>query len=150
MKLLWHIIIGRSVRAILIYRISAWCYRNHLRPLAHFFWSMNLLLHSIEISPLARIGPGLVIPHTLGIVIGGGAVIGRDVTIYQNVTIGTKNGKDYRYPSIGDNTVLFSGCVVVGPIKIGNNAVVGANAVVVSDVPNDSIALGIPAVVKNK
>ncbi|WP_133253988.1 serine O-acetyltransferase [Paenibacillus xerothermodurans] len=111
---------------------------------------MNLLLHSIEISPLARIGPGLVIPHTLGIVIGGGAVIGRDVTIYQNVTIGTKNGKDYRYPSIGDNTVLFSGCVVVGPIKIGNNAVVGANAVVVSDVPNDSIALGIPAVVKNK
>lgn len=94
---------------------------------------------------------GICFPHLCGIVISRAATIGNDCRIYQNVTIGAKNywegdGKTKEnYPSIGENTVIYAGAVIVGPVKIGKNCVIGANSVVLTDVPDNSIAAGIPA-----
>ena len=91
---------------------------------------------------------GTKFPHLLGIVISRGATIGRNNVIFQNVTIGAKFAptldKKY-YPIIGDNCRIYAGAVVIGPIKIGNNAVIGANSVVVKDVPENAIVAGVPA-----
>lgn len=94
---------------------------------------------------------GVLFPHLLGIVISRAATIGDNCRIYQNVTIGARNYRDgdgktkENYPSIGKNTVIYAGAVIVGPIKIGKNCVIGANSVVVTDIPDDSIVGGIPA-----
>lgn len=98
--------------------------------------------YSIEISSKAKIGMRFRIEHMAGIVIGAGAVIGNDVTIYQNVTIGQKNGQ---YPQIMDNVTLYAGAKVLGNITVGENSVIGANAVVLSDIPANVVVAGIPA-----
>ena len=105
----------------------------------------------VVISPRARLARSVRFAHPMNIVIGRGVVIGEDVTIYQGVTIGGARVGDaaaQSYPSIGDNTVLFAGSVIVGAISIGSNCIVGANAVVLSSVPDNSIAVGVPAVAK--
>lgn len=97
---------------------------------------------SIVVSPISQIGEHLFLAHPLSVVIGDHVKIGRYVTIYQNVTLGQKNGQ---YPIVGDNVVIYAGAVIVGNIKIGDNAVVGANAVVINDVPAYATAVGVPA-----
>jgi len=98
--------------------------------------------YSVVVSPISKIGEHLHLAHPLSVVIGDFVKIGRCVTIYQNVTLGQKNGQ---YPIIGDNVVIYAGAVIVGKIKIGDNAVIGANAVVLSDVPACATAVGVPA-----
>ena len=98
--------------------------------------------YSIWISPKCVIGEGFHMMHLNGITIGSGAIIGKNCTIYQQVTIG--NEKD-KFPVIGDNVTIYAGAKVLGGIKIGNNAVIGANAVVLKDVPENSVAVGVPA-----
>jgi serine O-acetyltransferase len=105
------------------------------------------LFSSNFISFRAEISPGLKIPHATGVVIGEGAVIGRDVKIYQGVTIGAHKG---RYPVIGDNVTIFPGAVLVGGIKISNNVIVGPNAVVVEDVEEDLVVVNPKAVVLHR
>lgn len=89
--------------------------------------------------------------HLVGVVISRAATIGKNCTIYQNVTIGSKDfatgdGKTRTaYPELGDNVTVYAGAVIIGNVKIGNNAVIGANAVVISDVPANSTAVGVPA-----
>lgn len=87
--------------------------------------------------------------HPVGVVISAQATIGKNCRIWQNVTIGAKDvdncGKSIHYPTIGDNVLIYAGAVVIGPIKVGNNAIIGANAVVLSDVPENAIVAGIPA-----
>ncbi|WP_283647906.1 serine O-acetyltransferase [Hafnia paralvei] len=85
------------------------------------------------------------LPHPIGIVIGKKANIGNNCTIYQNVTIGVKNSEDVNYPKIGDNVTIYSGCCIVGDITIGNNVIIGANSLILSDVPSDCIIAGSPA-----
>jgi serine O-acetyltransferase len=93
----------------------------------------------------AEIGKGSVLGYGgIGVVIHHRAVIGKNVSIGQNVTIGGTS-KKYEVPIIGDNTELASGAVIVGPIKIGKDCVIGANAVVVKDIPDNSVAVGVPA-----
>lgn len=102
----------------------------------------------VYISRHARIARSASFPHPTGIVIGEGVVIGEDVKIYQNVTLGGARIGDWRagnYPDIGAGTVLFAGVVAVGKINIGRNCVIGANSVVLSDIPDNSIAAGAPA-----
>lgn len=99
------------------------------------------------ISGRAVIKSKLKLPHPVGIVIGGDfgnitTVIGKNVTIYQNVTIGRK---DDNYPKIGDNVIIYAGAVVIGDVHIGNNVIIGANAVVTHDVPDNCVVAGIPA-----
>lgn len=105
----------------------------------------------VEIPSRADIGPGLVLPHPMGIVLGS-ARIGERVTIFQNVTLGAKEA-DGAYdlstrPTIGDDVTIGSGAVVVGPISIGDGATIAANSLVVDDVPTGALAIGVPAAIK--
>ena len=93
-------------------------------------------------------GRGLRLKHPVGIVIGSGVSIGEHVTIFQNVTLGGRrmgDGGGEKYPSIGDGTVIFAGAVVLGDVRIGKNCTIGANAVVLQDVPEGATAVGVPA-----
>lgn len=105
----------------------------------------------IEIHPGATIGKGLFIDHGMGVVIGETAEIGDGCTIYQGVTLGG-TGKDVgkRHPTLGDNVMVGAGAKVLGPVKIGSNSKIAANAVVLREVPENSTAVGIPAKVVRK
>jgi serine O-acetyltransferase len=99
----------------------------------------------IDIHPGATIGRGFFIDHGTGVVIGGTAIVGDDVTIYQGVTLGgTSLQRKKRHPTIGNNVVVGSGAAVLGDITIGDNVKIGANSVVVKDVPANSTVVGIP------
>jgi len=99
----------------------------------------------IDIHPGATIGPGFFIDHGTGVVIGGTAIVGADVTIYQGVTLGgTSLQRKKRHPTLCDNVVVGSGAAVLGDITIGENVKIGANSVVVKDVPANSTVVGIP------
>jgi serine O-acetyltransferase len=99
----------------------------------------------IDIHPGATIGRGFFIDHGTGVVIGGTAIVGNDVTIYQGVTLGgTSLQRKKRHPTLGDNVVVGSGAAVLGDITIGDNVKIGANSVVVKDVPANSTVVGIP------
>jgi serine O-acetyltransferase len=97
---------------------------------------------------VARIGGGAYFPHTHGIVIGHESVIGEDVTIYQGVTIGRVDSKDPKVPTIGDRATIYAGAKIIGAISIGRESIVGANAVVLNDVPAKFLAIGVPARMK--
>jgi len=97
------------------------------------------LRFGIYVAPSARVGTGLVLPHPTGIVIGEGAVIGSNVTIYQHVTIGRRRSDTPSYPNIGDRVTIYAGAVIVGGIDIGPRSAIGANCVVMNDVADDSV-----------
>jgi len=142
-----NVILYPQHRAVALYRFSRWCAKRRLKGLGRIVWNVNLTLNGIEISPDAELGQDLVIQHTLGTVVGKGVKAGRNLTLYQNVTIGAKGDPKNRsnYPVIGDNVTLFPGSVVVGPIRIGNDVQVGANSVVIHDVPDGAVVAGAPA-----
>lgn len=142
---IYRVLFNRGVRSIILYRIMHRFY-NKNRLLYLFFQLLNSIFSPIDISPSAEIKGGLGFPHALGIVIGE-CKVGKNVFIYQNVTIGLKS-KGGESPIIGDNVQIGAGAKVLGNIKIGSNSVIGANAVVINDIPENSIAVGIPAKVK--
>lgn len=104
------------------------------------------VIFGCQISPLAKLGPGLKFPHPVSIVIGAGVVVGAGAVVYQSVTIGSKKEGDYRYPQVGDGVVLYPGAVIVGELVIAPHAVVGPNSVVISNVAEGDVVGGIPAV----
>jgi len=109
---------------------------------------VNFVVFGIEVPARLAIGPGLVLPHTQGTIIGAGRV-GANVTIYQQVTLGAKLA-DFGFdpalrPQVEDNAVITAGAKILGPVRIGNGAIVGANAVVLQDVPDGCVAIGVPA-----
>lgn len=138
-------------RAIQIYRLyNKFNNKKFIgRALSSFFFNLNLALHSIEINPNAVLGKNIYFPHTTGIVIGP-TKIGDNVTIYQNVTIGHSNGSAGGLPVIEDNVSIYAGAVIVGDIVIRKNSRVGANSVVLQDVPENSLAVGVPARIIHK
>jgi serine O-acetyltransferase len=118
------------------------------RRLAKLTSLVNFIIFGIEVPPRLAIGPGLVIPHTQGTIIGAGHV-GSHVTIYQQVTLGAKFA-DFSFdpskrPYICDRVIITAGAKILGPVRIGEGAIVGANAVVLCDVPPMSVAVGVPA-----
>jgi serine O-acetyltransferase len=114
--------------------------------LGRFISHVGKILTGIEIHPGAEIGDRLFIDHGTGVVIGETAVVGDDVTLYQGVTLGgTSLHKGKRHPTLGNRVVVGSGAQVLGPITVGDDARVGANAVVLTDVPADATMVGIPA-----
>ena len=136
-----------SIHALIMYRISHFLYRKEYFFLARFISQLSRFFTGIEIHPGARIGEGILIDHGMGVVIGEATIIGNRVTIYQGVTLGaTGNEKQWkRHPTIGNDVVIGSGAKVLGPINIGDNVKIGANAVVLQDVPSNATAVGIPA-----
>ena len=108
-------------------------------------WLKLVRKHGCYMSPLAKIGNGLRLPHPVGIVIGDNVVVGENVTIYQHVTIGRGGSGDVRYPVIENDVTIYAGAVILGAITIGRGSVIGANAVVTKDVPPGCVAKGVPA-----
>lgn len=140
-----------SVAAIVSYRLGQSSRRCTIPILGPILRSMHLLLHAIVTVTVgiylprgATIGPGLRIYHFGGIVISPDAVIGRNCTLRNNVCIGTRYGS-VDAPKIGDNVDFGVGSVVIGAIRVGNNCHIGANAVVLTDVPDNTSAVGVPA-----
>jgi serine O-acetyltransferase len=132
--------------AIFFYRHAHWLYQKGLRFLPRFISGFGQFLTTIDIHPAAQIGRRVFIDHGVGVVIGETAIVGDDVLIYQQVTLGgvsLASGK--RHPTLENNVVIGAGSKVLGNITIGKNSKVGANSVVVKDVPCDSTAIGIPA-----
>ncbi|MFA5214592.1 serine O-acetyltransferase [Sulfuricurvum sp.] len=140
-----------GVWAIFWYRISNRLYRNGFRAVARILMGINQLFTNIDIHPGATIGRRVFIDHGFGVVIGQTTVIEDDVLIYQGVTLGGVSlvaGK--RHPTIKSGVVIGAGAKVLGNITIGANSKIGANSVVVREVPDNSTAIGIPAHVIQK
>ena len=135
-----------GLRATRSHRRAHWCYEHRLFFLARWISQRSRHKTGIEIHPGAKIGKRLVIDHGMGIVIGETAEIGDDCLIYHGVTLGG-TGKDVgkRHPTIGNHVLISTGAKVLGPITIGDNSRVAANAVVLSNIPENSTAVGIPA-----
>jgi serine O-acetyltransferase len=135
-----------GVHAVLWHRVSHALYRAGLRGLARLSSHLGRMLTGIEIHPGARIGRRLFIDHGMGVVIGETAEIGDDVLIYHGVTLGGLSGQPgKRHPTVEDRVTIGAGAQVLGPIRIGRGARVGANAVVVAPVPAGCTVVGIPA-----
>ena len=135
-----------GVHAVVYHRIAHFFYRHKLKFIARCISQWSRCWTGIEIHPGAKIGRRLVIDHGMGTVIGETAEVGDDCLIYHGVTLGG-TGKDQgkRHPTIGNNVLISTGAKVLGPFKVGDNARIAANAVVLSEVPPDATAVGIPA-----
>lgn len=145
MKEIFKVILMSSYRAVFLYRLSSWLNKRGLFFLANIIKEINISVNGCEISPYAEIGKNFRIIHTLGIVIGSGTKIGDNVTIYQNVTIGTKAGGGYVYPKINDDVTIFSNATILGNVEVGEGSTIGANSLVLKNVQRKSVVFGIPA-----
>lgn len=131
--------------AILFYRAAHWLYVRRLRFLARLISQFAKFLTGVEIHPAAKIGRRLVIDHGTGIVIGATAEIGDDCLLYQGVTLGG-TGKEMgkRHPTLGNNIMVGCGAKILGPFKVGDNARIAANSVVLREVPENATVVGVP------
>jgi len=134
-----------GVHAVLIHRVSHRLWKANWRLTARVLSAFAKGMTGVDIHPGATIGRRLFIDHALGVVIGETAVLGNDVTLYHGVTLGgTTWNKEKRHPTLGDHVLVGSGAKILGPITLGDNVRVGANSVVVKDVPNCCTVVGIP------
>ena len=142
-----------GVKAIFFYKIANFFAIAKFDLVARIISQFSRFLTGIEIHPKAKIGKNLFIDHGMGVVIGETSDIGDNVTIYHNVTLGgispsinSENQRETkRHPTLHDHVVVGSGAQVLGPIVVGKNAKIGANAVVTKDVPENGVMVGIPA-----
>jgi serine O-acetyltransferase len=141
-----------GVWAIFWYRIANKLYKKNFKTLARVIMGISQILTNIDIHPGASIGRRVFIDHGIGVVIGETAIVGDDVTIYQGVTLGGVSlNKGKRHPTIEDSVVIGGGAKILGDITIGKGSKIGANSVVVKDVPAYSTVVGIPGkIVKRK
>ena len=144
------LLLYQSIHVLIFYRIAHGLYKIKLFFLARLISQLGRFFTGIEIHPGAKIGKGLFIDHGMCVVIGETAEIGDNVTIYHGVTLGgTGKDKGKRHPTIGNNVIIGCGAKILGPISIGDGAKIGANSVVLKNVPKGKTAVGIPAVIKN-
>ena len=131
---------------ILFYRLAHLLWKNNFKLLARLVSQLGRWLTGVEIHPGAEIGKNFFIDHGMGVVIGETSVIGDNVTMYHGVTLGgTSQNKGKRHPTIEDNVIIGAGALVLGPITVGENAKVGANATVVKDVKANTTVVGVAA-----
>jgi serine O-acetyltransferase len=134
-----------GLHAIWGQRVSHWLWTHDLQLAGRALSALTRWLTGVDIHPGATLGPGLFIDHAAGVVIGETADLGANVTIYQGVTLGgtsLQSGK--RHPSVGDRVTIGAGAKVLGPLTIGHDSRIGANAVVINAVPANSIVVGVP------
>ena len=142
-----------GVKSVFFHRIANFFYLAKFDLVARFISQLSRFLTGIEIHPGAKIGKNLFIDHGMGVVIGETSEIGENVTIYHMVTLGgispsinsNSQREVKRHPTLKDNVVVGSGAQILGPITIGENSKIGANAVVTKDVESNAIMVGIPA-----
>ncbi|MBA3300188.1 MAG: serine O-acetyltransferase [Thermoleophilaceae bacterium] len=134
-----------GVQALLAHRVAHALYEAGVPLVPRLLANATRMTTGVEIHPAARIGDALFIDHGAGVVIGETAEIGRNVTLYQGVTLGgTGFARGKRHPTVGDDVVVGSGAKLLGPIQVGTQAKIGANSVVVHDVPANSTVVGNP------
>lgn len=133
-----------TLAGLLLQRLLASRQAGHRRRFAAYR-GLLVYLFGIHIAPDAQIGRNLRFAHPTGVVIGAGAVIGDDVVLYQHVTLGARDRHEGRYPRVGDRVVVFAGAVLLGGITVCDDAVIGANAVVLDDVAPGAVVAGNPA-----
>jgi len=131
--------------AIFLHRIANWLWNNQLNLMARGLSHISRFLTGIEIHPGAKIGKCFFIDHGMGVVIGETSNIGDNVTLYHGVTLGgTSFTRGKRHPTIEDNVTIGAGAKILGPLTVGSNSKIGANSVVIVDVPPNSTVVGIP------
>jgi len=136
------VLVTDGTAAMILYRLMQWSRRWWLFPLTMLFNKLNAVLCNCIIGRGAEFGPGFVLVHSTGVVINGSVRGGANVTIEHQVTIGAERRQS---PLLGNDVFIGAGAKVIGPVVIGDGARIGANAVVVDDVPAHSTAVGIPA-----
>lgn len=139
---LLRLLLTDGTSATLLFRLSNWCARGLLSPLGLIFQVLNKWFNGCVIGVKADFGKGLVIMHPVGVVINSKVVAGERLVIESGVVIGDEKG---RSPVIGNDVFIGAGAKIIGGVTIGDNVKIGANAVVVKDIPSDCTALGIPA-----
>jgi serine O-acetyltransferase len=134
-----------GLHAVWGYRVSHRLWGRDLKLAARLVSSLVRVVTGVDIHPAATIGAGLFIDHATAVVIGQTTEVGDDVTIYQGVTLGgTSLQQVKRHPTVGDRVTIGAGAKVLGPVTIGHDSRIGANAVVVRDVPPNSVVVGVP------
>ncbi len=139
------LLLYNGLHATLHYRLAHFLHTHGMKFLARLISQLSKFFTGIEIHPGATIGRRLVIDHGTGIVVGETAVIGDDCLIYQGVTLGG-TGKDVgkRHPTLGNNVMVGSGAKILGPFRVGDNARIAANSVVLREVPDNATVVGVP------
>src|SRR5919197_1765471 len=132
-----------GVHALVFHRLAHWLWTHGWLTMARVVSHWSRFMTGIEIHPAAKLGPGLFIDHGMGVVIGETAEVGQNVTLYQGVTLGgTGFATGKRHPTVECNVTIGSGAKLLGPITIGHGANIGANEVVIHDVPPNSTVVG--------
>jgi serine O-acetyltransferase len=141
------VLISPSLQFIWLYRLAHFLTASRLSFLAGLLHYLQQIIFSSSIAPRAKLGDRVLFPHPFCVVIGEAVVIGDRVKIFQQVTIGSHGriGEGAKYPQVMDHAILFAGAKIIGDVTVGKHAVVGANAVVISDVPDYAVAVGVPA-----
>jgi len=140
-------LLDSGFKAVVLFRLANWLQRRGWNRIAFLVAATSLAKTGADIVPCAKIGPGFVIKHPVGVVIGSGCSIGRNFTVLQGVTLGEKYSSDgkHEYPIIGDNVTVCAGSMILGKVRVGDNAVIGANSVVLRNVPQNCVVAGMPA-----
>ncbi len=134
-----------GLHSIWVHRFSNILWHKNFKFLARLISQISRFVTGIEIHPGAKLGEGVFIDHGMGVVVGETAEVGDNVTIYHGVTLGGVSwSKSKRHPTIGNNVVIGAGAKILGNIKIGDNTTIGANSVVIKEVPENSTVVGIP------
>ena len=148
-RVFWESVIFKAgFQAVLLYRVSHSLFQRGWIYLPWLISRVSVAVTGAEIEFNAQIGPGMLIAHPVGIVVGRGTVIGADVTLFQGVTFGVRSWHPdaiRKFPCVGNQCYFFAGAAVLGDVTIGSNCVVGAHAVLTNDLPDGALALGIPA-----
>lgn len=141
-KSLMRMALSDGSTAQILYRMMQYCQNHRLKLLAILLYRFNAAIGHVVIGRGADLGPGLVILHSFGIVINTEVRAGRNLVLEHGVTIGAEKG---RSPVLGDNVFVGAGAKIIGPVNVGSDVKIGANAVVTRDLPDGATAVGIPA-----
>lgn len=129
-----------------IYKLYVKANKNQIKKnylLASFYMNKIYKKYKCHIHANAKIGYNLLLPHPIGVIIGANAIIGDNVTLYQNVTVGKRRKEENEYPIIGNNVTVYCNSVIIGNVHIGNNAIIGCNSIVLRDVKDGEVVCGI-------
>lgn len=151
MKSPWEAILYPSFHIVLYHKVDHKLYQKKFFFLARLISQFSRFVTGIEIHPGAQLGKRILFDHGMGVVIGETAIVGDDCVIFHGVTLGgLSSNKIKRHPTIKNNVMLGAGAKLLGDITVGNNVKIGANSVVLQDIPDNSVAVGIPARVISK
>lgn len=147
LRIVARLLVHTRWRAVVIWRLAnALAQRPMTKALGLIMADSLLAVAGAEIQPTARLGPGLVLKHTTGLVVGGEVTAGARLTLHQNVTLGDRRPYGGQ-PRLGDDVTVGAGACVLGPVRVGDGAVIAANAVVLKDVPAGAVVVGNPATI---